>query len=188
MNTLGYLFIILAAFIVRGLTRGRLITDLPTDLGDAFTAVITGNYGLLNEVLARSQGIPSVVPNPNEEVVQAPDGPVKGDAYKIVAFARAQLGKPYLWGASGQTAYDCSGLTFAAYRSIGINLPRTTVGQIMSGSNVAKADLQAGDLVFPDPGHVQIYSGNGNVIESPKPGLSVREVPMWGFFSARRII
>lgn len=104
-----------------------------------------------------------------------------------LGFARAQLGKPYRWGAAGPDAYDCSGLVQGAYKAAGVTLPRTTFQQITVGTPVAKANLRPGDLVFPDPGHVQLYSGGGMVIEAAKPGVPVREVPMWGFMTARRV-
>lgn len=116
--------------------------------------------------------------------------PTKGGvgAAGIVAWARAQIGKPYKWGATGPDSFDCSGLAQAAYAHVGIKIPRTTYQQVLVGSPISKNALALGDLVFPDPGHVQIYSGNGNVIEAPHTGSNVREVKMWGFMAARRII
>jgi cell wall-associated NlpC family hydrolase len=111
-----------------------------------------------------------------------------GAAATAVAYARAQIGKPYQWGATGPNSFDCSGLIQAAYKAAGISLTRTTYTQILQGSPVAKADLALGDLVFPDPSHVQIYSGNGNIVEAPHTGSNVREVAMWGFMAARRIV
>jgi hypothetical protein len=74
-----------------------------------------------------------------------------------------------------------------AYKSAGVKLPRTTGMMINSGTSVSKADLLPGDLVFPDPGHVQIYLGNGEIVEAPRSGLKVRRVKMWGFWRARRV-
>jgi cell wall-associated NlpC family hydrolase len=115
-------------------------------------------------------------------------GAVTGTVGVAIAFARAQLGKPYVWGGTGPNSYDCSGLVQAAYRAAGVSLPRTTQQMIFSGQNVAKSDLRPGDLVFPDPGHVAIYTGGGTFIEAPHSGLMVREVPMWGFWRARRVV
>lgn len=109
-------------------------------------------------------------------------------AATAISFARAQIGKPYAYGKTGPSSYDCSGLVQAAYKSAGVTLPRTTKGQILVGTPVSKANLQPGDLVFPDLGHVQIYTGNGRVVEAPHTGTKVREVPMWGFLTARRIV
>ncbi|MFH8881552.1 NlpC/P60 family protein [Streptomyces californicus] len=98
-------------------------------------------------------------------------------AEKVLAFARAQIGKPYVWGASGPASYDCSGLTQAAWREAGVTLPRTTWDQVEFGTRVATSDLKPGDLVFfyDDISHVGIYKGEGMMIHAPKPGADVRE-------------
>jgi peptidoglycan DL-endopeptidase CwlO len=98
-------------------------------------------------------------------------------AEKALAFARAQIGKPYVWGATGPDSYDCSGLTQAAWKAAGVSLPRTTYDQVNAGTTVSLADAQPGDLVFfyADVSHVGIYIGNGMMIHAPKPGAYVRE-------------
>ncbi|WNF29039.1 NlpC/P60 family protein [Streptomyces sp. C11-1] len=108
-------------------------------------------------------------------------------AEKVLAFARAQIGKPYVWGASGPSSYDCSGLTQSAWREAGVDLPRTTWDQVKVGTRVATSDLQPGDLVFfyDDISHVGIYKGDGMMIHAPKPGANVREesiyyMPIYG--------
>ncbi|MFC9947435.1 C40 family peptidase [Streptomyces pratensis] len=108
-------------------------------------------------------------------------------AEKVLAFARAQIGKPYVWGATGPSSYDCSGLTQAAWKEAGVDLPRTTWDQVEVGTRVATADLKPGDLVFfyDDISHVGIYKGDGMMIHAPKPGANVREesiyyMPIYG--------
>ena len=98
-------------------------------------------------------------------------------AAKAIAFARAQIGKPYVWGATGPGSYDCSGLTQAAWKAAGVTLPRTTYDQVNAGTTVSLTDAQPGDLVFfyDDISHVGIYIGNGMMIHAPKPGAYVRE-------------
>jgi cell wall-associated NlpC family hydrolase len=98
-------------------------------------------------------------------------------AEKAIAFARAQIGKPYVWGATGPDSYDCSGLTQAAWNAAGISLPRTTYDQVEAGTTVSLANALPGDLVFfyDDVTHVGIYIGNGMMIHAPKPGTYVRE-------------
>ncbi|MEV5878665.1 NlpC/P60 family protein [Streptomyces sp. NPDC052101] len=98
-------------------------------------------------------------------------------AEKAIAFARAQIGKPYVWGATGPDSYDCSGLTQAAWRAAGVTLPRTTYDQVNTGTTVSLADARPGDLVFfyDDISHVGVYIGNGMMIHAPKPGAYVRE-------------
>ncbi len=115
-----------------------------------------------------------------------------GRGAKALAFARQQLGKPYRFGASGPNAYDCSGLTGAAWRAAGVSLSRTSQSQFHDGRAVAKSDLQPGDLVFfyssTSPSHVALYAGNGMVIHAPHPGASVRYIKMkyMPFTGARR--
>ncbi|MEU1408211.1 NlpC/P60 family protein [Streptomyces sp. NPDC005728] len=98
-------------------------------------------------------------------------------AAKALAFARAQIGKPYVWGATGPGSYDCSGLTQAAWKAAGVSLPRTTYDQVSAGTTVPLTDARPGDLVFfyDDISHVGVYIGNGMMIHAPKPGAYVRE-------------
>ncbi|RAG86923.1 NlpC/P60 family protein [Streptacidiphilus pinicola] len=103
-----------------------------------------------------------------------------GRAALAVSFARAQVGKPYVWGATGPGSYDCSGLVQAAWATAGVALPRTTYDQINAGQRVSTADLRPGDLVFYYPGvtHVAMYVGNGEIIHAPHPGASVEYAPI----------
>ncbi|MGW6273437.1 NlpC/P60 family protein [Streptomyces sp. NPDC055060] len=97
-------------------------------------------------------------------------------AAKVIDFAEAQIGKPYVWGATGPDSYDCSGLTQDAWKAAGISLPRTTWDQVKVGTTVKTADAKPGDLVFfyDDISHVGIYIGDGKMIHAPKPGANVR--------------
>ncbi|SHM33817.1 C40 family peptidase [Streptomyces yunnanensis] len=103
-------------------------------------------------------------------------------AGKALAFARSQIGKPYVWGATGPSSYDCSGLTQAAWRAAGVDLPRTTWDQVKVGTRVSSSDLQPGDLVFffNDISHVGMYIGGGEMIHAPHPGASVRVESIYG--------
>lgn len=98
-------------------------------------------------------------------------------AEKALAFARSQIGKPYVWGATGPDSYDCSGLTQGAWRAAGVDIPRVTYDQVNAGTTVPLSNAQPGDLVFfyDDVTHVGIYIGNGMMIHAPKPGAYVRE-------------
>jgi cell wall-associated NlpC family hydrolase len=101
-------------------------------------------------------------------------------AAAAVSYAYTKLGSPYVWGATGPDAFDCSGLTQAAYRSAGISLPRTTYAQIDAGRRVSRSELLPGDLVFFYSGisHVGIYIGNGQMIHAPRPSAPVRVAPL----------
>ncbi|MFF3909136.1 NlpC/P60 family protein [Streptomyces sp. NPDC001848] len=119
---------------------------------------------------------------------QAPDA----RAAAAVAYAYAKLGSPYVWGATGPDAFDCSGLVQAAYRSAGISLPRTTYSQIDAGRRVSRSELLPGDLVFFYSGvsHVGIYIGHGQMIHAPNPSAPVRLAPIdeMPFAGATRVV
>ncbi|MFF0080966.1 NlpC/P60 family protein [Streptomyces canus] len=114
---------------------------------------------------------------PQESTSTATDSSYATKAAKALAFVRAQIGKPYVWGATGPDSYDCSGLTQAAWKAAGVDLPRVTYDQVNAGTTVSLADAQPGDLVFfyDDISHVGLYIGNGMMIHAPKPGAYVRE-------------
>ncbi|MGR3936383.1 NlpC/P60 family protein [Streptomyces sp. BRA346] len=101
-------------------------------------------------------------------------------AAKAIDFAESQLGKPYVWGATGPNSYDCSGLTQAAWKAAGVSLPRTTWDQVKAGTRVSTSDLEPGDLVFfyDDISHVGLYIGDGMMIHAPKPGDVVKKAPI----------
>lgn len=105
---------------------------------------------------------------------KAPAGSGKGA--QVVAFAKAQLGKPYGYGSTGPSSYDCSGLTSAAYKSAGRSIPRTSQAQYGSGTSISKGSLQPGDLVFYYSGisHVGIYVGGGQIIHASRAGEPVK--------------
>ncbi|MDK9349909.1 C40 family peptidase [Propionibacterium freudenreichii] len=95
-------------------------------------------------------------------------------AQTAINFALAQVGKPYVWGAVGPNAYDCSGLTMAAYKAAGISLPRVTYSQMAAGTAVSQSTMVPGDLIFFYGGeHVGIYLGNGQVVHAADYGTGV---------------
>jgi cell wall-associated NlpC family hydrolase len=99
-------------------------------------------------------------------------------AARAVAFALGQRGKPYRWGAEGPGAFDCSGLTWAAWRAAGVTIPRTSAGQL-AGLPRVRGRLQPGDLVIyrtdgPSRRHVAMVVGGGRMVEARGRGLPVR--------------
>jgi cell wall-associated NlpC family hydrolase len=103
-----------------------------------------------------------------------------GKGAKALAYAKAQLGEPYVRNAAGPSSWDCSGLTMRAWGSVGVSLPHSAGQQAGHGRSVAKSDLQPGDLVFfySPISHVGLYAGNGRVIHAPRPGKSVEYIKM----------
>ncbi|WP_279582319.1 C40 family peptidase [Fodinicola feengrottensis] len=127
-----------------------------------------------------------------------PGGAAAPAALQAVAFALAQQGKPYVFGASGTDSYDCSSLVQESYRYAGISLPRTARPQWRITRPVQVDALLPGDLLFfatdrnnwDSIHHVAIYLGNGKMIHAPQSGDVVRIAPVWWaeFFGATRVV
>ncbi|KUH35304.1 MULTISPECIES: C40 family peptidase [Streptomyces] len=94
---------------------------------------------------------------------------------KAIAYATAQIGKPYVWGAEGPDSFDCSGLTLRAWGAAGRGIPRTSQEQWRLLPRVAVRDLRPGDLIiyFEDASHVGIYVGDGRMVHAPRPGRDI---------------
>jgi peptidoglycan DL-endopeptidase CwlO len=111
--------------------------------------------------------------------------PVSGAAGQAVAYAYSKLGDPYVYGATGPSSFDCSGLIEAAWASAGVAIPRTTYEQVAALPAVSTNNLQPGDLLFFDgDGHVGMYVGGGYLIDAPQTGENVEKVPLAGWYSA----
>ena len=109
-----------------------------------------------------------------------------GGATAAIAFARSQIGDPYVWGAAGPSSWDCSGLTMGAWRAGGVTLPHYSVAQYEQSTPIAASQLRPGDLVFwgssSDPSsiyHVALYVGGGRIIHAPRTGEDVQETSMY---------
>jgi cell wall-associated NlpC family hydrolase len=119
-------------------------------------------------------------PPPVTRPVKIPLHPVTNSTGVLVAFLRAQLGETYVLGGNGPDVWDCSGLTKAAYATLGVHLPRTSEEQSLRGVRVSLSQLEVGDLLFwgAGPGlayHVAIYIGGGRYIAAQNPSVGVVE-------------
>lgn len=114
-------------------------------------------------------------------------------ANKIVEFAKSKLGTKYVYGATGPSTFDCSGLTSWCHKQSGISIPRTSLEQSKKGKSVSKNDLQPGDLVFfkttaAEVGHVGIYVGNGEMIHTSTASKPCRYDKVFtGYYGARYV-
>jgi cell wall-associated NlpC family hydrolase len=112
-------------------------------------------------------------------------GPTSTQAGKAVAFAYAQLGKPYQWGATGPGSFDCSGLVQAAWGSAGVSIPRTTYEQWAALPHISTSALEPGDLLYFDGiGHVAMYVGDNMIIDAPQTGSDVQKIPLAGWYAS----
>ncbi|MEJ4099370.1 C40 family peptidase [Corynebacterium mastitidis] len=120
----------------------------------------------------------------------APAAPSSSNGQSIVDVARTKIGSPYVYGAAGPNAFDCSGFTSWVYSQVGKAIPRTSQAQASAGTPVAYEDLQPGDIVafYGGASHVGIYAGNGMIIDALNSGSPVAERPldMMPFHSAVR--
>jgi cell wall-associated NlpC family hydrolase len=131
-------------------------------------------------VLAAANGAGSGGSTGGQPPPSFPNVPVSGGAAKAVAYAKAQVGKPYAYGASGPGSFDCSGLTMMAWMQAGISLPHSSSAQYSATRHISASELQPGDLVFyySPISHVAIYVGGGQQVAATHTGDYVRLQPL----------
>jgi peptidoglycan DL-endopeptidase CwlO len=112
----------------------------------------------------------------NERVNLGNDTPASSLAAAALAAAKTKIGSPYVYGATGPSSFDCSGLTSWAYAQAGASIPRTSQSQANAGTRLSMSQLKPGDLVifYGDQHHVALYAGNGMVLHAPRTGTFVR--------------
>lgn len=103
-------------------------------------------------------------------------------AQTVVNAAKSQIGKPYVWGATGPNAYDCSGLVQYAYSQAGKNIGRTTYQQAGAGQHVSVSQAQAGDILMWGDYHDAIYVGNNQYVHAPQPGQNATQATISSYF------
>ena len=159
------------------------IAALRTQLADRKTALgklLAAQQALLDSLTAAQQGqVGAGGVGAGGTTTAVYTGPTTTQGEKAVAFAYLQLGKPYVWGATGPGSYDCSGLVQAAWASAGVTIPRVTYTQWAGLPHISASALQPGDLLYYDgQGHVSMYVGDGYIIDAPRTGLTVQKIPM----------
>lgn len=205
----GHLMCDLVQWARDNLANGRLHGDL---LDLAWAAYFDGRGGILAAGGMPASGLAQDYPQqvrdrlakyaaddgdglPDDAAAGLPAGyhlPADPRLAKVVSFAIAQYGKPYVFGAAGPNSYDCSGLTMAAWDQVGVHMPHFTGQQVHAGTAVASlAAMQPGDLIFipgsdgtmSNPGHVGLYIGRGGdgaqyVVQAPHTGDHVKFTPV----------
>lgn len=145
------------------------------------------------EELATASSAPTTETAPAEETSAAAPA-ASGSVGTVLDFLNAQVGKAYVLGATGPSSYDCSGLTQAAFRTVGVELPRTAAEQSTVGTPVAVSDVQPGDLVFwggtGSAYHVAVYIGDGKYLDAANPskGVVIQEMSYYMPTSAARVL
>ncbi|MGZ4428629.1 MAG: C40 family peptidase [Nocardioidaceae bacterium] len=126
-------------------------------------------------------GVPAVPHTPWTPLT--PGDPQQSRGHKVVQAASEEVGHPYMWGAEGPVAFDCSGLTKYVYNEFGVNLPHNAAEQYQAVNHVSKDDMQPGDLVFiyDEQGifHVGIYAGGHEMWAAGHTGDVVRKQAIW---------
>jgi len=143
------------------------------------SSIATGASG----AAAASAGASSAVTSGTSSAVAAGTASASPDAAVAISYAEKQQGKPYLWGATGPDAFDCSGLTYMAWQQVHIHIGRTSQQQWADLPHISASELQPGDLIFyvgylepgeAAPGHVTMYIGDGQMVEAYATGYPVR--------------
>ncbi|MGZ4438635.1 MAG: C40 family peptidase, partial [Nocardioidaceae bacterium] len=136
---------------------------------------------------AAAQAAAPRTPEPSRSAPTTPTAPVptasvpaSGRAAAAVAYAMAQVGKAYVYGAAGPSAFDCSGLTMQAWSAAGVSLPHSAAAQQGYGTPVSESQLQPGDLVFyySPVSHVGMYIGGGKIVNAENPSVGVAIAPL----------
>lgn len=136
-----------------------------------------------------SAGTPSTTTPVREPVATTPGNSSR--AQSAISAATSKVGSTYVWGTSGPSTFDCSGLMSYAYRQVGVSLPRSSRAQFTMGTAVAKSDLQPGDLVFyySPVSHVGMYLGDGKIVDAanPRSGVRITSLNSMPYSGARRV-
>ncbi|MEV0686549.1 C40 family peptidase [Nocardia sp. NPDC050378] len=174
-----------AAGAVGAATIGAFLLPAAPASATPVTVPGIGTFEVPNEIPIPA-GIPGIEAPAAPHVFTAPTATAADIALDA---ALSKVGSPYVYGAAGPDAFDCSGLVQWAYRQAGIELPRTSDAQLGAGTPVALGDLRPGDLVsFYGGGHSGLYAGDGNVVHAATSGspVHVASLDSMPFAGARR--
>jgi peptidoglycan DL-endopeptidase CwlO len=139
------------------------------------------------ELLAQFPDADASTEGANDSGGQSYTGGASGSAGAALDFAYAQIGKPYVYGGTGPNGYDCSGLTQAAWRAGGVDLPRTTYAQAEVGNRIYDMNaLQPGDIMFfSGLGHNGLYAGGGQMVHAPRTGRNIEVVGLAAYWAGQ---
>jgi hypothetical protein len=174
---------VVAAGAVGAATLSTLLLSTPSASAAPVVIPGVGNFDVPDQVL---QAIPkgAIPPNmipPGFQIpgITPPPAPVETVGQRAVQAAMSRIGDPYVYGATGPNAFDCSGLVQWSYGQAGRRLPRTSEEQLDAGAPVAMNNLQPGDVVsYYGGSHSSLYIGNGNIVHAATYGEPVQVAPL----------
>ena len=169
--------------MVRSSTRVEKLAERRADVRDQVSKLAPREKALRNQeakvdsrVASASAVVEDLEAKAEQKRLEAEQKRMAEAGGPAVAYAKAQVGKSYVYGASGPDSFDCSGLTSAAWQQAGVSLPRSSSAQYASGRQISESELQPGDLVFyySPISHVGMYVGNGQIVNALNPGSGVQ--------------
>lgn len=173
----------MSASVATTVSRGTALTTTGRTTG-IWTQV---NYHGHN-LWASSTYLTTTNPAPKPTPTPRPSVSPSSARAAIVNYAKAQVGKAYIWGGEGPNGFDCSGLVLKAYQQAGIYLPHYSGSQIARGHRISLDEIQPGDLLAkPGGGHIAIYVGNGQIVEAANPRAGVRLTSIYSSLYPLRI-
>ena len=146
---------------------------------NTYVAPAKTNYYAQANTTVKTQQVSSQAAQPAKQQASTQSS---STAQTVVNAAKSQIGKPYVWGATGLNAYDCSGLVQYAYSQAGKNIGRTTYQQAGAGQHVSVSQAQAGDILMWGDYHDAIYVGNNQYVHAPQPGQNVTQATISSYF------
>lgn len=127
---------------------------------------------------SRSQARAATATTATTEVETAAAVPQSVSGNAVLEIAARYVGTPYLSGGTTPDGFDCSGFVSYVYAQLGIDLPRTSSGIKAAGTIISASEAQPGDLIW-SPGHISIYAGGDQQIDSPRPGKTIQFRSIW---------
>ncbi|MDY0818354.1 SH3 domain-containing protein [Cutibacterium avidum] len=178
----------MSASVATSVTRGTALTTTGRTTGIWTQVNYHGHNLWASSKYLTTTAKPTPTPTPTPRPTPSPSVSPSSARAAIVNYAKAQVGKAYIWGGEGPIGFDCSGLVLKAYQQAGIYLPHYSGSQIARGHRISLDEIQPGDLFAkPGGGHVAIYVGNGQIVEAANPRAGVHLTSIYSSLYPLRI-
>lgn len=178
----------MSASVATSVTRGTALTTTGRTTGIWTQVNYHGHNLWASSKYLTTTAKPTPTPTPRPRPTPSHSVSPSSARAAIVNYAKAQVGKAYIWGGEGPIGFDCSGLVLKAYQQAGIYLPHYSGSQIARGHRISLDEIQPGDLFAkPGGGHVAIYVGNGQIVEAANPRAGVHLTSIYSSLYPLRI-